>query len=212
MGTPDKGRLSKERKNIRKKAVAQAVSLFTDKNKAPAKSVHLSDMAAELLRVFKGPRGFACRVYLQYLAVPDGHPTRTKILDMILKLTVSDSAQNSTSGTEVDDITDEELDAELNSVLVDGMEEDVGDPYSEEDRKEVEAALAAQELQDPEIAAMELGNWLIVTPDGRRMVKRMILDDLDKAVARRDFAHAARLRMVMQHFCKTHPDNPDRAN
>lgn len=182
MGTPDKGRLSKERKNIRKKAVAQAVSLFTDKNKAPAKSVHLSDMAAELLRVFKGPRGFACRVYLQYLAVPDGHPTRTKILDMILKLTVSDSAQNSTSGTEVDDITDEELDAELNSVLVDGMEEDVGDPYSEEDRKEVEAALAAQELQDPEIAAMEAQIALMEKDGGNDPAARVrgLIEELER--------------------------------
>ena len=75
-----------------------------------------------------------------------------------------------------------------------------------------EVRAIAEHEHIPDIAAMELGNWLIVTPDGRRMVKRMILDDLDKAVARRDFAHAARLRMVMQHFCKTHPDNPDRAN
>ncbi|MBL8832597.1 MAG: hypothetical protein JNL71_09425 [Rhodospirillales bacterium] len=60
-----------------------------------------------------------------------------------------------------------------------------------------------------EMAALELGNWLIRQPDGCRFLKRIILDDIDRARAHGDVARAAKLKLVMQHFCKTHPDNPD---
>ena len=59
-----------------------------------------------------------------------------------------------------------------------------------------------------EMAALELGSWLAERPDGRRVLKRMILDELEKAVARNDLVGAARLKLVMQHFCDTHPENP----
>ena len=62
----------------------------------------------------------------------------------------------------------------------------------------------------PELAALELGSWLVVRPDGCRVLKRMILDDIERAQARSDPAHAARLKLVMQQFCRTHPENPDR--
>jgi hypothetical protein len=61
-----------------------------------------------------------------------------------------------------------------------------------------------------QLAALELGNWLVVRPDGCHMLKRMILDDIERAHARGDPAHAARLKLVMQQFCRTHPENPDR--
>ncbi|MBI3505579.1 MAG: hypothetical protein HY059_12115 [Proteobacteria bacterium] len=61
-----------------------------------------------------------------------------------------------------------------------------------------------------QLAALELGSWLVVRPDGCRMLKRMILDDLDRARMRNDLPHAARLKLVMQQFCRTHPDNPDK--
>jgi hypothetical protein len=72
-----------------------------------------------------------------------------------------------------------------------------------------EVRAIAEHEHIPEIAAMELGNWLVVTPDGRRMIKRMILEDLESAVARSNHARAARLKLAMKHFCETHPENPD---
>ena len=45
-----------------------------------------------------------------------------------------------------------------------------------------EVRAIAEHEHIPDIAAMELGNWLIVTPDGRKMIKRMILDDLELGI------------------------------
>ncbi|MER2507226.1 MAG: hypothetical protein ABTQ27_00530 [Amaricoccus sp.] len=59
-----------------------------------------------------------------------------------------------------------------------------------------------------EMAALEMGSWLIEQPDGCRVLKRMILDELENAVARKDLVGAARLKLVMRHFCNTHPENP----
>jgi hypothetical protein len=59
-----------------------------------------------------------------------------------------------------------------------------------------------------EMAALEMGSWLVEQPDGCRVLKRMILDELEKAAARNDLVGAARLKLVMQHFSNTHPDNP----
>lgn len=73
-----------------------------------------------------------------------------------------------------------------------------------------EVRAIAEHEHIPDIAAMELGNWLTVTPDGRQMIKRMILDDIERAVARGSHADAARLKLAMQHFCRTHPENPNR--
>lgn len=59
-----------------------------------------------------------------------------------------------------------------------------------------------------EMAALEMGSWLVEQPDGCRVLKRMILDELEKAEARKDPIATARLKLVMQHFCNTHPENP----
>jgi hypothetical protein len=72
-----------------------------------------------------------------------------------------------------------------------------------------EVRAIAEHEHIPEIAAMELGNWLVVTPDGRRMIKRMILEDIEGAVARGNHVRAAHLKLAMKHFCSTHPENPD---
>lgn len=56
----------------------------------------------------------------------------------------------------------------------------------------------------PELAALELGNYLICTRSGERRLKRMILDDI--AVARQvgDTGHAASLKLVLEHYCQEH--------
>jgi hypothetical protein len=58
-----------------------------------------------------------------------------------------------------------------------------------------------------QIAALELGNWLVHLPDGSKRLKRVILDELEAASARGDFARAAELRATIKHFCDTHPEN-----
>ena len=58
-----------------------------------------------------------------------------------------------------------------------------------------------------QIAALELGNWLVHLPDGSQRLKRLILDELEAASARGDFARAAELRATIRHFCDTHPEN-----
>jgi protein-arginine kinase activator protein McsA len=44
-------------------------------------------------------------------------------------------------------------------------------------------------------------------PDGSRRLKRLILDELEAAIARGDFARAAELRATIRRFCDTHPEN-----
>lgn len=69
---------------------------------------------------------------------------------------------------------------------------------------EIEAIAEHEKL--PEITAMELGEYLVNSPDGVPRIKRMILEDIDRARARGDFRHAAKLRSVLKHFVETHPD------
>jgi hypothetical protein len=55
-----------------------------------------------------------------------------------------------------------------------------------------------------EIAALELGNYLVHTPAGERRIKAMIVEDIDAARARDDVRHAALLKLVLKHFVETH--------
>ncbi len=71
---------------------------------------------------------------------------------------------------------------------------------------EDEIAAIAEHEHLPAIVAIEFGNYLVVTPDGQRRIKRIILDDIDAAAARGDRLHALKLKLVLKHFCDTHPD------
>jgi hypothetical protein len=63
----------------------------------------------------------------------------------------------------------------------------------------------------PEIIAAELGNYLVHSPSGVPMLRRMILEDIARAEAREDYTHALKLRLVLRHFVETHPDfEPDK--
>jgi hypothetical protein len=55
-----------------------------------------------------------------------------------------------------------------------------------------------------EIAALELGNYLVHTPAGERRIKAMIVEDIDAARARNDARHAALLKLVLKHFVDAH--------
>ncbi len=74
---------------------------------------------------------------------------------------------------------------------------------SELTEEEIDAI--AEHEHVPEIIAAELGNYLVHCADGSSRIKRMIRDDIEHARAHRDFAHAAKLKLVLKHFLATHP-------
>jgi len=69
-----------------------------------------------------------------------------------------------------------------------------------------EIAAIAEHEHVPEMIAAELGHYLVVTPDGRRYIRRIILGDIAVARNRGDTLRAALLMRVLQHFCRKHPD------
>lgn len=56
------------------------------------------------------------------------------------------------------------------------------------------------------IIALELGNYLVHTPDGQPRIRKMILDDIGAAEARGDAAHSAKLKLVLKNFCEKFPE------
>ena len=75
------------------------------------------------------------------------------------------------------------------------------------DLTEEEIDAIAEHEHIPEIVATELGNYLVHSPEGIPMLRRMIIDDIEAAVRREDWEHALKLRLVLRHFIQTHPDN-----
>ena len=73
------------------------------------------------------------------------------------------------------------------------------------DLSEQEVLAVAEHEHIPEIAAVELANYLMHTPDGERCIKAMIRDDIAAAAARGDHPHAAALRLVLRNFVLEHP-------
>lgn len=74
------------------------------------------------------------------------------------------------------------------------------------DLTEDEIAAVAEHEHIPQIVAAELGHYLVQCPRGVPMLKRIILDDIADAKARGDSAHAFKLRLVLYHFVRSHPD------
>jgi hypothetical protein len=72
------------------------------------------------------------------------------------------------------------------------------------DLSEEEVLAIAEHEHIPEIAAIELGNYLVHTPEGERRIKAMIVEDIDAARARDDVRHAALLKLVLKHFVDAH--------
>ena len=80
------------------------------------------------------------------------------------------------------------------------------------DLSEEEIDAIQQHEHIPQIAALELGNYLIHLPDGVPRIKRIILDDIEQASERGDQRQVLQLKLVLKHFIDTHPDNPNRAS
>ncbi len=73
---------------------------------------------------------------------------------------------------------------------------------SELDPEQV-AALARHEHL-PEIVALEMGWSLCGTPEGKRQIRRMILDDIEAACRKGDTRDAARLGLALHRFLEAH--------
>lgn len=56
----------------------------------------------------------------------------------------------------------------------------------------------------PQLVAVEMGNYMVHTPEGEKRIKRMIVDDIAAARERGDFKRAATLRLAVKHFLQTH--------
>jgi hypothetical protein len=57
----------------------------------------------------------------------------------------------------------------------------------------------------PEIVAAELGCYLVHSPSGELRLRRIVLDDIDAAMAANDLARAIRLKLALRHFALNHP-------
>ncbi|WP_421621419.1 hypothetical protein [Alkalilimnicola ehrlichii] len=62
-----------------------------------------------------------------------------------------------------------------------------------------------------EMLAIELGNYLVHSPEGCPRIRRMILDDIEHAETRGDTRHVVKLKLTLKHFCETHPEAADKA-
>ena len=70
---------------------------------------------------------------------------------------------------------------------------------------EEEVLAIAQHEHIPEMAALELGNYLCRTAEGELCVKAMIRDDIAQAAAAEDRTRALALKLVLRNFVAAHP-------
>ncbi|MBI1774004.1 MAG: hypothetical protein HYR63_01525 [Proteobacteria bacterium] len=72
---------------------------------------------------------------------------------------------------------------------------------------EAEVTAIAEHEHVADIIAAEIGNYLVHSADSELRIRRIILDDIDAALSRKDLRRAAELRLVLQQFCRCHPDS-----
>jgi hypothetical protein len=72
------------------------------------------------------------------------------------------------------------------------------------DLTEEEILAIAEHEHVPEMIAVELGCYLVHTPEGEKRIKRMIADDIAAARSRGDHGHAAKLKLVLKHYLQEH--------
>jgi hypothetical protein len=70
---------------------------------------------------------------------------------------------------------------------------------------EAEVLAIAQHEHIPELAAAEMGNYLVRTPEGELLIKRMIRDDIAAADAAGDRTRLLALKLVLRNFVLQHP-------
>lgn len=69
---------------------------------------------------------------------------------------------------------------------------------------EEEILAIAQHEHIPEMAAVELGNYLVNTPSGEKRIKTMIVDDLEEARRDGDARRVVTLKLCLKHFLEHH--------
>ena len=69
--------------------------------------------------------------------------------------------------------------------------------------EEIEAIAEHEHL--PEMAALELGSYLVHSPEGVPMIKRIILEDIEEERRRGHDDKVLKLKLVLKHFVDTHP-------
>ena len=74
-----------------------------------------------------------------------------------------------------------------------------------------EVAAIAEHEHVPEMIALELGNYLVHTPDGEARIERMIVDDIEHARRHHNYVHMAQLVGVLRHFIEEHHNLGKRA-
>jgi hypothetical protein len=74
---------------------------------------------------------------------------------------------------------------------------------SELNEEEIEAI--AQHEHIPEIAAAEMGNYLIQSADGEMRLRAMIVDDIREASGRGDRTRVLALKLVCKNYLESHP-------
>ena len=73
------------------------------------------------------------------------------------------------------------------------------------DLTEEEIEAIAQHEHLPEMAALELGSYLVHTDQGIPMIKRIILEDIEEERRRGHNDKVLKLKLVLKHFVDTHP-------
>ena len=79
------------------------------------------------------------------------------------------------------------------------------------DLTEEEIEAIAQHEHLPEMAALEMGAYLVHMPDGALMIKRIILEDIEEARRRGHAEKVLQLKLVLKHFVDTHPGSVAKA-
>lgn len=70
---------------------------------------------------------------------------------------------------------------------------------------EAEIEAIAQHEHIPEMAAAEMGNYLIQSPDGEMRLRAMIVDDIRQAQAGGDQTRVLALKLVCRNYLQSHP-------
>jgi DNA repair protein RadC len=69
---------------------------------------------------------------------------------------------------------------------------------------EEEILAIAQHEGIPEMAAVELGSYLVHTPDGEKRIKAMIMDDIAEAQRTGQMQRVLTLKLCLRHYVEHH--------